>query len=853
MPAATEAVCGQTQPFAALYDASDNIMFVANAYGFGFNDYVTAYDGRTDRVLYTISSGWSLDAGVPGSLGLDAVHDNLYIAEPWGGPSNTGQLQIVNASSGTVVTTIPMSHPYSSAYDSDNQVMYVGRGSGGLAEINSTSYQWFGNVTGATGSAGLLYDHKYKELYESNYSGNTLDVYSPVTSAHVASISVGSGPEGLALDPTTGLLYSAGAVGQNVSVVTTATHTLLTTIYGHGLSSPRQIAYDSANGSLYVAGWGSRLTVIAGSNHSFAASILIGSPAYATGVAFDTYSKTLFVGDQAYGAPIWIVDPVHANAITSLTGISPRSAAYDARHQLLYVADAANCQVIVVNVTTGRIHPPIPAGCDEQGVAFDPKNGEIFVTNLGPSYGFGTVTVVNTTSRSIVVTISIGYYTTGILYEAKDDAVFVLSYYNTTEINASTNKWVRSFSSAGGGYGFAGGYSNAMAFDPTHDVLAIAAGWVEGLNVSNHTVFASVVMHGAGASGVALDPDTHEFYVSGSGTGNVTVLNSTTFKPVTNLTTCYQPNSVAFDPASDAVFVACPGQNDVNRIDPASHLVVADLSLGAPYSATNAFPMQVLTIGSPGTLATINARGSVTLISTVAMGERSVSFLEAGLPLGMGWSIQWGALHARSHTPLLTVLGVTGTAYPYRVHVPSGWTATRSVGTFLGKPWDAVQPVGFARNAPHPYEVTVGAGGLAPGTAWTVSAGSLSLTSTETSVRFLLPNGTYAIQVHPIRGYHVNGTPPSTATVKGANSALNVTFVRLLYNLTISETGLPTGTKWTASVDGASQSTVNVSLVFQLPNGSFAFAVRSKGHTASPASGTVYVYGAAATKSIVFT
>lgn len=853
MPAATEAVCGQTQPFAALYDAADNIMFVANAYGFGFNDYVTAYDGRTHQVLYTISPGWSLDAGVPGVLGLDSVHDNLYIAEPWAGPSNTGQLQIVNASSGTIVATIPMTHPYSSEYDADNHVMYVGRGSGGLAEINSTSYHWFGNVTGATGSAGLLYDHAHKVLYESNYSGNTLEVYSPVTTTHVVSISVGSGPEGLALDPRTGLLYSAGAVGQNVSVVNTTTHSLLTTIYGHGLSSPRQIAYDAANGSLYVAGWGSRLTVLAGANHSFVASILIGSPAYATGVAYDAYSKTVFVADQAYGAPVWIVDPVHANAITSLTGISPRSAAYDARHQLLYVADAANCQVLVVNVTTGRMHPPIAAGCNEQGVAFDPKNGELFVTNLGPWYGYGTVTVVNTTSRAVVATISIGYYTTGILYDAKDDAVFVLSYYNTTEINASTNQWVRSFSGAGGGYGFVGGYSNAMAFDPTHDILAVAAGWVYGLNVSNHTVFASVVMHGAGASGVALDPKTHEFYVSGSGTGNVTVLNSTTFKPVTNLTICYRPNSVAYDPASAAIFVACPAQNDVNRIDPIRHSVVADLSLGASGSATNAFPMQILTIGSAGTLATVNARGSVTLISAVASGVRSVSFLEEGLPIGPGWSIQWGALHARSHTPLLTVLEVTRTTYSYRVHVPAGWIATHPVSTLTGKPWNVVHPVGFARNASHPYGVTVGASGLVPGTAWSVSAGSLSLTSTEASLRFLLPNGTYAIHVHPIRGYQFQGTPASSANVNGANVTLNVTFVRLLYNLTIAETGLPTGTKWTASVNGASLSTVNASLVFPLPNGSFAFALHSKGYGANPASGTVSVYGAAVTKSIVFT
>ncbi|MCL4314138.1 MAG: protease pro-enzyme activation domain-containing protein [Candidatus Thermoplasmatota archaeon] len=79
--------------------------------------------------------------------------------------------------------------------------------------------------------------------------------------------------------------------------------------------------------------------------------------------------------------------------------------------------------------------------------------------------------------------------------------------------------------------------------------------------------------------------------------------------------------------------------------------------------------------------------------------------------------------------------------------------------------------------------------------------------------------------------------PPTTAT----------------YSVTFTESGLPSGTTWSVTLGGSTQSGTG-SISFSEPNGSYSYTVGSvSGYTSSPSSGTVTVSGASITKAISFT
>ncbi len=73
------------------------------------------------------------------------------------------------------------------------------------------------------------------------------------------------------------------------------------------------------------------------------------------------------------------------------------------------------------------------------------------------------------------------------------------------------------------------------------------------------------------------------------------------------------------------------------------------------------------------------------------------------------------------------------------------------------------------------------------------------------------------------------------------------------YNVTFIEAGLPTGTSWSISLNGQSESSSGITISFQEPNGTYSFTVGSvTGYNASPSSGSITVSGSAVNETIAF-
>ncbi len=73
------------------------------------------------------------------------------------------------------------------------------------------------------------------------------------------------------------------------------------------------------------------------------------------------------------------------------------------------------------------------------------------------------------------------------------------------------------------------------------------------------------------------------------------------------------------------------------------------------------------------------------------------------------------------------------------------------------------------------------------------------------------------------------------------------------YNVTFSESGLPSGTSWSVTLGGTQLASTGTSIVFQDPNGTYGWTAVATGYKATPATGTVTVSGGPQSQAISFT
>jgi hypothetical protein len=77
---------------------------------------------------------------------------------------------------------------------------------------------------------------------------------------------------------------------------------------------------------------------------------------------------------------------------------------------------------------------------------------------------------------------------------------------------------------------------------------------------------------------------------------------------------------------------------------------------------------------------------------------------------------------------------------------------------------------------------------------------------------------------------------------------------RSIYGVTVSESGLPSGTSWSATLGGATSTTTSTAISFTAqPNGSYNYSVGFvPGYSVSPSNGTVAISGGTVTKTVTF-
>ncbi len=224
-----------------------------------------------------------------------------------------------------------------------------------------------------------------------------------------------------------------------------------------------------------------------------------------------------------------------------------------------------------------------------------------------------------------------------------------------------------------------------------------------------------------------------------------------------------------------------------------------------------------------------------------------VTFTESGLAAGTSWSVTLNGVTNSSTTPVIGFLEPNGT-YSFVVGSVNGYSTSSPSGTVTVA--DRAQQVSIAWS-PVTYTVTFAESGLAAGTSWSVTLNGTVQSGTTSTLVFSLGNGKYAFSVAPLSGYRV-APAGGSVLVNGTNQTLPVTWSRL-YTLSVAETGLPSGTTWSATIAGTLESGATPVLSASLPDGSyFVNLTNLPGYRASAYHIPVQVAGSNVTVSVTW-
>lgn len=217
--------------------------------------YVNNYRGDI-QIIDTASNSTvgSYPLGRPGAF-IEASPDGLrlYVANP-----AADTVSVVDRQDGQLLATIPVGpRPRGLALDSINSRLYVvNNNSDTMSVIDTTTDAVIATVTVGLNPTGVVVNPITNRIYVSNFSSNDVTVVDGASTSAIATIPVPSRtgfnpyPGFIAISPSGDSLYVSSADDMTVSVINTATNTVVSQFQGGG--SPSEVVLNRAGSRAYV-------------------------------------------------------------------------------------------------------------------------------------------------------------------------------------------------------------------------------------------------------------------------------------------------------------------------------------------------------------------------------------------------------------------------------------------------------------------------------------------------------------------------------------------------------------------------------------------------------------------------
>ena len=639
---------------------------------------------------------------------------------------------------------------------------------------------------------------------------------------------------------------------------------------------PFGVSYDSNNGNLYVADFGTNnTTVIDGSNNSIIKTIPVSDAP--TGIAVNSSSGNVYVTSYEYFGNVSLINGSTNTVVKTIPvgkGTAPDGIAFDLSNGYVYVANGDGNSISIINGTTNTVVKTIPVGNGPEGIAFDSFNGYVYVANTLSQ----NVSIINGTTNSVVKTIPVGNGPEGIAFDQSNGYVYVANYAssNVSVINGNTNTVVKTipvgidpqavaFDSSNGNLYVTDAYSGMVSIISTTPIseytvtfkesgLPTSTSWAVDLNGTLKSSTNSTIsfLEPNGTYGFNVQPIAG--YSVTPQSGNVIVDNSNTSYSITFSPTSTQPPVWAF--------VGAYANYSLTMVYKGTSINVnlTERAIAVNINNDTVELQQIVTTKTSSNIQNTTIYDNWNNFN-IWLGRGLISQLNNGSFNGL--SQGFNSSNISTSVKVITPAGTFLTDEIYGVQ--SGMTLnlyfemysgilvnehmTNSTGSFNAVLTSTNIPEG--NSALSNYNTTFTESGLPAGTAWYVnlSNGMDSGSITGSFYTFQLPNGTYSYNIATTdKIYHSNA---GTIKVNAKNSSFQASFTKYTYKVSFTESGLPSGTHWNMTFNGATSGSNGTTITFNAVNGTYSYTVSNiSGYSVS--SGSVSVNGANIEKNITF-
>lgn len=244
-----------------------------------------------------------------------------------------------------------------------------------------------------------------KKVYVSNWGEATVSVIDTATMTVVATIATGTDPIGIAFNPSSTRAYVANYSNRTVSVIDTASNTVVDNIPMP--SGPYGVGIDHSGTRVYVTGYdSSSVYVIDASTNTLVDTIAVGS--FPLGITVHPSGRTLWVAN-ATGNTISVIN-TSTKAITTVpVGNFPIYIAINPSGTKAYVTNRLDGTVSIMDVDTLTVKKTITAGLGPAGIQFVQAGNtkyQVWVVNLDSD----TISIIDPATDNVFRTLPAGDY-----------------------------------------------------------------------------------------------------------------------------------------------------------------------------------------------------------------------------------------------------------------------------------------------------------------------------------------------------------------------------------------------------------------------------------------------------------
>jgi YVTN family beta-propeller protein len=249
-----------------------------------------------------------------------------------------------------------------------------------------------------------------RKVYVANTISNTVSVIDTTTNAVIATIPVGISPQGVTVTPDGSKVYVTNSTG-TVSVINTTTNAVVSAIPVG--SFPFGVAVTPDGRKVYVANdFDNTVSVIdTATNTVIGGPITVGSNPI--GVAVTPDGRKVYVANSDTRSTsvsatntVSVIDTTTNTVIATVNvGSRPFGVAVTPDGSKVYVANTVSSTVSVIDTTTNTVIATISVGFTPVGVSVTPDGSKVYVAN----YQSNNVSLIDTAQNAVIGTIPVGF------------------------------------------------------------------------------------------------------------------------------------------------------------------------------------------------------------------------------------------------------------------------------------------------------------------------------------------------------------------------------------------------------------------------------------------------------------